>query len=224
MIGCKGSHFEKDIMLWGVRWYVANPLSSRQLEESQARGGAVDHATLNREVLTYAPEVELPFRRRQQPVGRSWRMDDTSVLGNGQWNYGYRAVDNEGHTMDVLLNPNRDRDAAEAFVHTAIRTQGLSAKITIDQSGAKTQAIEPDNRDLHTASRIRHATYLNHLMEQDCRAVKRLVRPMFGFTFCWAACGTIAGIEVLHATRKGQWAHTGEGYQTPAEQFYSLAA
>jgi transposase-like protein len=86
MIGCKGSHFEKDIMLWGVRWYVANPLSSRQLEESQARGGAVDHATLNRDVLTYAPEGEQPFRRRQQPVGRSWRMDDTSVRGIGQWN------------------------------------------------------------------------------------------------------------------------------------------
>jgi putative transposase len=105
----KGSHFEKDIILWGVRWYVAYPISYRQLEEMmQERGVAVDHSTLNRWVLKYAPEVEKRFRRRQQPVGKSWRMDETYVKIKGKWAYLYRAVDTEGHTIDFLLTPIAD--------------------------------------------------------------------------------------------------------------------
>ena len=116
MIDFKGSHFEKEIILWGVRWYVAYPLSYRQLEEMmQERGVAVDHATLNRWVIKYAPEFEKQFRRRQQPVGKSWRMDETYVRIKGQWTYLYRAVDNAGRTVDFLLTPHRDRAAAEAF-------------------------------------------------------------------------------------------------------------
>src|SRR5688500_12498473 len=89
----KGSHFEKEIILWGVRGYVAYPISYRQLEEMmQERGVAVDHSTLNRWVIKYAPEVEKQFRRRQRPVGKSWRMDETYVRVIGQWKYLYRAV------------------------------------------------------------------------------------------------------------------------------------
>jgi len=225
MIDFKGSHFEKEIIMWGVRWYVAYPLSYRQLEEMmQERGVAVDHSTLNRWVIKYAPEFEKQFRRRQQPVGRSWRMDETYVRVKGEWKYLYRAVDKEGHTVDFLLTPNRDRDAAEAFLRKAIRTQGLPEKITIDQSGANTKAIEQYNRDHRTAIIIRHSKYLNNLIEQDHRAVKRLVRPMLGFKSFWTARCTIAGIEVMHAIRKGQLVTAGEEYQPPADQFYSLAA
>jgi putative transposase len=93
MIDFKGSHFEKEIIIWGVRWYVAYPISYRQLEEMmQERGVAVDHSTLNRWVIKYAPEVEKQFRRRQQPVGKSWRMDETYVRIKGQSKYLYRAV------------------------------------------------------------------------------------------------------------------------------------
>jgi len=93
MIDFKGSHFEKEIILWGIRWYVAYPISYRQLEEMmQERGASVDHATLNRWVIKYAPEFEKQFRRRQQPVGKSWRMDETYVRVKGQWKYLYRAV------------------------------------------------------------------------------------------------------------------------------------
>ena len=142
MINFKGCHFEKEIILWGVRWYVAYPISYRQLEEMmQERGVSVDHSTLNRWVIKYAPEVEKRFRRRQRPVGRSWRMDETYVKIKGKWAYLYRAVDTEGHTIDFLLTPNRDRDAAEAFLHKAIRRQGLPEKITIDKSGSNTAAI-----------------------------------------------------------------------------------
>src|SRR5215218_1979530 len=90
MIDFKGSQFEREIILWGVRWYVAYPISYRQLEEMMGkRGVTVDHATLNRWVIKYAPEVEKVFRRRQRPVGRSWRLDETYVRIKGKWAYLY---------------------------------------------------------------------------------------------------------------------------------------
>jgi putative transposase len=225
MIDFKGSHFEKEIILWGVRWYVAYPISYRQLEEMmQERGVAVDHSTLNRWVIKYALEFEKQFRRRRPPVGKSWRLDETYVRVKGEWKYLYRAVDKAGHTVDFLLTPQRDRAAAEAFLRKAIRNQGLPEKITIDQSGANTAAIKRYNRTHKTAIAIRQCKYLNNIVEQDHRAVKRLVRPMLGFKSFWAARCTVAGIEVMHAIRKGQFMNMGEEYQTPAEQFYSLAA
>ena len=221
----KGSHFERAIILWGVRWYVAYPISYRQLEEMMGeRGVAVDHSTLNRWVIKYAPEVEKQFRRHQRPVGRSWRLDETYVKIKGKWAYLYRAVDKEGQTIEFLLTPNRDRDAAEAFLRKAIRSQGLPEKITIDQSGSNTAAIKHYNKIHKTAIIIRHSKYLNNIVEQDHRAVKRVVRPMLGFKSFWAARCTIAGIEVMHALRKGQLAITESMAQTPAEQFYALAA
>jgi len=93
MIDFKGSQFEREIILWGVRWYVAYPISYRQLEEVMSeRGVAVDHSTLNRWVIKYAPEIEKQFRHRQRAVGRSWRLDETYVKIKGQWAYLYRAV------------------------------------------------------------------------------------------------------------------------------------
>src|SRR5262249_51031743 len=179
MIDFKGSHFEKEIIMWGVRWYVAYPLSYRQLEEMmQERGVSVDHATLNRWVIKYAPEVEKQFRRHQRPVGRSWRLDETYVKIKGKWAYLYRSVDKKGQTIDFLLTPQRDRAAAEAFIHKAIRTQGLPGKITIDQSGSNTAAIKHYNKIHPTSIAIRQCKYLNNIVEQDHRAVKRIVRPM----------------------------------------------
>jgi putative transposase len=225
MIDFKGSQFEKEIILWGVRWYVAYPISYRQLEEMmQERGVSVDHATLNRWVIKYAPEFEKQFRRRQQPVGKSWRMDETYVRVKGQWKYLYRAVDKDGQTVDFLLTPTRDRDAAEAFLRKAIQTQGLPEKITIDQSGSNTAALTHYNKTHQTAITIRQCKYLNNMVEQDHRAVKRKVRPMLGFKSFWAACCTIAGIEVMHGLRKGQLLTPENAPQTPAEQFYALAA
>ena len=142
----------------------------------------------------------------------------------GKSAYLYRAVDKDGHTIDFLLTPTRDRDAAEAFLCKAIRTQGLPEKITIDQSGANTAAITHYNTTHKTAIVIRHSKYLNNLVEQDHRAVKRLTRPMLGFKSFWSARCTIAGIEVMHAIRKGQLLTPENAPQTPAEQFYALAA
>jgi putative transposase len=97
MLDFKGSQFEREIVLWGVRWYVAYPISYRQLEEMMdERGVAVDPSTLTRGVVKYAPEFEKEFRRRQRPVGRSWRLKETYVKIKGKWAYLYRAVDKEG--------------------------------------------------------------------------------------------------------------------------------
>ena len=123
------------------------------------------------------------------------------LRGNGSL---YRAVDKEGYTIDFLLTPTRDRDAAEAFLCKAIRTQGLPEKITIDKTGSNMAAIKRYNKTHKTAIVIRQSKYLNNVVEQDHRGAKRVVRPMLGFKSFWAACGTSAGIAVMHAIRKGQ--------------------
>jgi len=151
-------------------------------------------------------------------------MDETYVRVKGEWTYLYRAVDKAGHTVDFLLTPTRDRAAATAFLRKAIRSQGLPEKITIDHSGSNTAAIQRYNGAHKTAIMIRQCKYLNNIVEQDHRAVKGKVKPMFGFKSFGTARCTIAGIEVMHAIRKGQLAHTRGESHTPVEQFYSLAA
>ena len=206
MIDFKGSQFEREILLWGVRWYVAYPISYRQLEERMSeRGVEVDHATLNRWVIKYAPECEKAVRHRQHPVGRSWRLAETygKIQGNGA--YLYRAVDKEGQTVDFLLTPQRDRAAAEAFLWKAIRRQGVPEKITIDRRGSNTTAIKWYNKTHKTAIIIRHSKYLNNIVEQDHRRVKQRVRPMLGFKRFAHVAIPLSGIELVHQIKKGQF-------------------
>ena len=136
----------------------------------------------------------------------------------------YRAGAREGQPIDFLLTPHRDKAAAAAFLHKAIRAHGLPEKITIDHSGSTTAAITPYKRTHETAIVLRQSKYLNTLVEQDPRAVKRMVKPRLGFKSFWSVRWTIAGIETLHAIRKGQLTTTENASQTPTEQFYALAA
>jgi putative transposase len=222
MIDFKGSQFERDIILWGVRWYVAYPISYRQLEEMMAeRGVELDHSSLNRWVLKYTPLVEMAFRQRKRSVGTSWRMDETYISVKGQWKYLYRAVDKAGDTVDFLLSAKRDRRAALRFLCKSVDQCGMPQKITIDKSRANGAAIEDYNRDMQTSIELRQAKYLNNIVEQDHRAIKRMTRPMLGFKSFWSAAITLAGIEIMHMIRKGQVIC--EGTLTPAQQFYSLA-
>ncbi len=225
MVIFNGRHFEKQIVLWGVRWSVAYPISDRQQEEMlRERGGDVDPATLNRWVIKHGPALEQEFRRRTRRVDRSWRMDETYVRVKEPRTYLYHAVDKAGHTVDFLLRPTHDRAAATAFVRQAIRHHGRPETTTIDQSGSNTAAIQSYNRIHHTGIAIRQCKYLNNLVEQDHRAVKRLVRPMLGFKSFEAAQCTLAGIEVMHAIHKGQLAPSVAKSPTPAEHFYALTA
>ena len=226
MVRFKGAHFVKDIILTCVRWYLAYPLSYRQVEElMQERGVSVDHATIHRWVLKYSPPLEEAFHRRKRPVWISWRMDETYIKVKGQWRYLYRAVDTSGQTIDFLLTEHRDEHAATRFLTKAIRRHGVPEKITIDGSEANAAAIRSYNDEHGTSIAIRQVKYLNNIVEQDHRGVKRITRPMLGFKSFEAAQGTLVGIELMHMLKKGQLGvEEGAAGLTPAEQFYALAA
>jgi putative transposase len=112
-ISFKGAHCPQAIILMGVRWYVAYPLSTRHVEALMlARGVPGDHSTSNRWVITYSPPLEEAFQRRTRPVWVRWRMDATDMRVQGEWQYVYCAVDKDGAPMDFLLTEHRDKDAA----------------------------------------------------------------------------------------------------------------
>src|SRR6266581_4007111 len=142
-VSFKGAHFPKDIILMGVRWYVAYPLSYRHIEElMEERGVEVDHSTIQRWVVKYSPPLEEAFHRRKRPVWVSWRMDETYIKVKGEWRSLYRAVDKQGQTIDFLLTEQRDEHAAKRFLTKAIRRHGgVPGKITIDGSAANDAAI-----------------------------------------------------------------------------------
>jgi putative transposase len=225
-ISFKGAHCPKDVILMGVRWYVAYPLSTRHVEERMLeRGVHVDHATINRWVITYSPQLEDAFHRRKQPVWVSWRLDETYIKVKGEWRYLYRAVDKHGQTIDFLLTEHRDTVTALRFLQKAIRRNGRPETITIDGSDANEAAIKRYNEEHGTAIAIRRVKYLNNVVEQDHRAVKRVTRPMLGFKSFEAAQCTLAGIELMHMLKKGQMiVEEGAERLTPAAQFYALAA
>jgi transposase-like protein len=224
-ISFKGAHFPQDIILTGVRWYVAYPLSYRHIEElMQERGVDVDHATVNRWVVKYSPQLEEAFHRRKRPVSISWRMDETFIRVKGAWRYLYRAVDKIGQTIDFLLTVQRDERAAKRFLTKAIRRHGVPATITTDGSEANAAAIRNYNQEHGTAIVVLQVKYLNNIIEQNHRAVKRVTRPMLGFKAFDAGQCTLVGIELMHMIRKDQLAGGEEAGLTPAAQFYSLAA
>jgi putative transposase len=225
-VSFKGAHFPAEIILTGVRWYVAYPLSYRQVEELlEERGVSVDHATIQRWVVKYSPPLEAAFHRRKCLVGRSWRMDETYIRVKGEWRYLYRAVDKTGRTIDFLLTAERDEQAAKRFLTKAIRRHGVPDKITIDGNEANAAAIRSYNEEHGTAIIIRQVKYLNNMVEQDHRSVKRVTRPMLGFKSFAAAQAALVGIELMHRLKKGQMVVV-EGAEglTVADQFYALAA
>ena len=162
----------------------------------EERGVEVDHSTINRWVIKYSPQLEEAFHRRKRAVWMSWRMDETYIKVKGEWKYLYRAVDKQGQTIDFLLTEHRDKEAALRFLKKAIRRNGLPEKITIDGSDANEAAIKSYNEAHGTAIIIRQVKYLNNIVEQDHRGVKRVTRPMLGFKAFDAAQDTLVGIEL----------------------------
>jgi len=191
----------------------------------EERGVQVDHSSVDRWVQKFTPQLEAAFRKgKKHPVGQSWRMDETYIKIKGQWKYLYRAVDRDGQTIDFLLTAHRDKKAARRFLKKAIRPHGLPDKVTIDQSGANTAALDALQEETGAAIEIRQIQYLNNRVEQDHRAVKRIIRPMMGFHAFRSARVTLQGIELMHRIKKGQMITvTGQGLPS-AEPFYSLAA
>ena len=119
------------------------------------------------------------MRPQLKMSGTSYRLDETYVKVGTEWKYLYRAVDKYGKTIDFLLTAQRDEQAAKMFLTKAIRRQGgVPEKITIDGSAANEAAIKTYNEEHGTAIEIRKIKYLNNIVEQDHRAVKRVTRPM----------------------------------------------
>ena len=124
-------------------------------------------------------------------------MHETYILIQGAWKYLHRAVDKAGHTVDFLLTAQRDQEAATRFFNKAMASNDVPEKVAMDKSGANKAAIDDiiENRDLSLV--VRQAKYLNNIVEQDHRAIKRIVRPMLGFKAFQSAKSIIAGIELM---------------------------
>ncbi|MCX7126195.1 MAG: IS6 family transposase, partial [Gammaproteobacteria bacterium] len=192
MISFKWRHFQEEIIMLVVRWYLSYALSYRDIEEMMLeRKINVDHSTINRWVIHYSPLLEEEFRKNsKRKTGSSWRMDETYIKVKGVWHYLYRAVDKFGATIDFMLSVKRDKAAATAFFIKAIGSSGMPEKVTIDKSGSNIAALNLINSRLimlflfgcaFMNIHVRQIKYLNNIVEQDHRGIKKITKPMMGF-------------------------------------------
>ncbi len=230
----KWRHFESEIILLCVRWYLRYSLSYRDLEEMMLeRGLHVDHTTIYRWVQRYAPQLEKRCRPHLKACNDSSRVDETYIKVKTVWTYFYRAVDSEGNTLEFLLSPTRDAEAAERFFVKALHSTAGSAPqgrpvqepveeltavaapnpptsaprvINVDKNAAYPKAIAAlkANGTLPESVELRQVKYLNNIVEQDHRFIKRRVKPGLGFFSLETAWNTLQGYEVMSMARKGQ--------------------
>ena len=220
----KHHRFPKSIILQAVYFKLRFTLSYRDVEELlQIRGVEVDHSTIQRWVFKFSPEVEKNMNKRKRQVGSSWRMDETYIKVGGKDRYLYRAVDKFGNTVDFLLTKRRMKGSAQKFLNKAIGNNSKPRVINIDKSGANKSGIGSINRELMTVKKIkiRQCKYLNNIVEQDHRNIKRRISIDTGFKEFESAQRTLAGIEVVNIIRKGQIA---DSRKTTFKTFCSLAA
>jgi putative transposase len=204
----KGFCSSPEIIMLFVYMKCRFSLSYRELEEmATIRGVSLDHATIQRWVIKFVQLIDTRVRKRKKPVNRSWRMDETYIKVNGCWMYLYRAVDSEGNTIDFLLRKHRDKSAAKGFFRKAMKHHGHPEKVTIDKSGSNISALNSINKKLPKGQQIkvRQNKYLNNIVEQDHRFIKKRTRPMLGFKSFRSAKITIAGIENIRMIQKCQF-------------------
>lgn len=197
------------------------------------RGISVDHATIHRWVVRYAPELLKRFNRRRRAVTARWHVDETYIKVRGRWMYLYRAIDSNGDTVEFWFSEQRNLAAAKRFLRMALKRHGRPERVVIDGSQTNREAIlacdmesrlqDRSGRALKP-TRIRQSAYLNNRIEQDHRAVKRRVRPMLGFKSMASARAILGGIEMVHMMRKGQAKYACIQQLSLAEQFERLAA
>ncbi|MDP5219867.1 IS6 family transposase [Ruegeria sp. 2205SS24-7] len=223
MIDFKGAHYPQSVILFAVYFYVRYGVSYRDLEEIMAeRGVSVDHATLNCWVVKYSHLAARAAQKRKAKTADSWRMDETYVKVRGEWVYLYRAVDRDGQTFDFMLSEKRDTKSAKKFFANALHNNGIPKRITIDQSRSNAAGIKEINKMFKrlripvTIDTVR-SKYLNNIIEQDHRFIKRLTRPMLGLKSFASAAATLAGIETANMIRKGQLGPSTNGFRQFAE-------
>ena len=163
----KGRHFDQEIVVLCVRWYLSFKLSYRDLVAMMGeRGIDVAHTTILRWVQHYTPEFEKRWSRFGKTVGGSWRMDETYVKVRGEWVYLYRAVDKAGKTVDFYLSRKRDGNAAKAFLRKAMKPPCIPTKITLDAYAASHRAVAQMKQagELPKRVKVRSTKYLNTLV------------------------------------------------------------
>lgn len=168
----------------------------------------MDHSTINRWVLKYAPELDKRIRPHLRGTNDSWRVDETYVKVKGRWKYLYRAVDSQGNTLDFLLSAKRDASAAERFLRKTLKAAHTQEPrvINVDKNAAYPPAVDDlkAEEQLPATTELRQVKYLNNRVEQDHRFIKRLTKPGMGFSSFNSARRTLRGMEAMNMLRKGQ--------------------
>ena len=197
----------------------------------EERGLSLAHTTIMRWVHQYGPELDKRVRRHLKSTNDSWRVDETYVKVKGQWMYLYRAVDSKGNTIDFYLSKTRDHRAAKRFFKKALRSFHVSKPrvITVDKNPAYPIAIEElkTEKKMPVGIQIRQVKYLNNIVEQDHRFIKKRVRSMLGLKSFRTAKSILSGIEAMHIIKKGQFISKNKSVQNEVKfihQLFGMAA
>ena len=190
----------------------------------EERGLSLVYTTIMRWVHQYAPEIDKKIRPHLKRTGKYWRVDETYIKVKGKWTYLYRAVDKEGNTLDFVLRAKRDAKAASRFFKKTLQTSQTPRVINVDKNPALSCAIgNLKNDDLLPAkTALRQVKFLNHIVEQDHRFIKKITKPALGFQSCRTASRTLCGIEAMHMIRKGQIKRAVIGDETRAQFINTL--
>jgi transposase-like protein len=205
----KWRQFSPEVILCAVRWYLRYSLSYRDVQELLVeRGLEIDHTTVWRWAQRYAPELEERTRPHLKPTNKSWRVDETYVRVKGHWFYLYRAIDSAGATIDFLLSAVRSADAAKRLFSKALADPAHPQPrvINTDKANCYPPAILKSKEEGVLRRRCHHrpVQYLNNILEQDHRAIKKRIRAKQHFREFTCAWRTIQGYEAMHRIRKGQ--------------------
>lgn len=169
----KWRHYQPEIILLCVRWYLRYSLSYRDLQEMMVeRGLHMDHTTIYRWVQQYAPPLEKRVRSQFKPTNDSWRVDETYIKVKGQWTYLYRALDSAGNALEFVLSPMRHAGAAEYFFRKILgRSHTVTPRVINADKNASYPAAFHARHALQAEAKLpptcelRPVKYLNNLIE-----------------------------------------------------------
>ncbi|PGV98360.1 IS6 family transposase [Bacillus cereus] len=220
----KWKHYQPDIILLTVRWYLRYNLSLRDLVEMmEERGLFLAHTTIMRWVHQYGPKLNERIRKHLKSTNDSWRVDETYIKIKREKMYLYRAIDSKGNTIDFYLSRKRDAKAAKRFLKKALASCHATKPHSITADGDKAYPVAI--RELKKEKCIPHSTplrvkkYLNNIIEQDHRFIKKQIRNMLGLKSVQTATKMIAGLEAMHMIKKGQ---TLQGEKSVQKQIYLI--